>query len=45
MVQPDASVLVTVKVTKSAEKQVMAKILAIPEMSSSKVRLSMEIVP
>ena len=45
VVQSDASVLVTVKVTKAAEKQVMAKILAIPEMSSSRVRLSMEIVP
>jgi hypothetical protein len=45
VVQPDASVLVTVKVTKAAEKQVIAKILTIPEMNSSKVRLSMDIVP
>ena len=44
-VQPDGSVLVTVKVTKAAEKQMTAKILTIPEMRSPKVRLSMEVVP
>jgi hypothetical protein len=44
-VQPDGTVRVSVKATKAAEKQLTSKILAIPEMSSPKVRLSIDVVP
>jgi hypothetical protein len=44
-VQLDGTVSVSIKVTRSAEKQVTSKILSIPEMSSPKVRLKMDVVP